>query len=142
MADMEMVDRTGGRPVYTVCYFTSAVTPEFLESLREEFQILGNIELVVSGPNDLPSCSPPGHIISRVFSSRPQLAIPPLFRQLPFSMFDNLYRMKSAPLSTGSYYFQGYQGTIISGCPYSNKNHKHPWLYATGEWLSGRENYD
>ncbi|GMN67630.1 hypothetical protein TIFTF001_036694 [Ficus carica] len=37
MADMEMVDRAGGRPMYTVDYFTIAITPEYLELLWEEF---------------------------------------------------------------------------------------------------------
>ncbi|GMN38347.1 hypothetical protein TIFTF001_007583 [Ficus carica] len=50
--------------------------------------------------------------------------------------------MKTAPSSTRSYYFQGYQGTFIPGCSDSNKNCKHLWFYATGKWLSGRENYD
>lgn len=34
MADMEMVDLAGGRPMYTVDYFTLAVTSQYLESLR------------------------------------------------------------------------------------------------------------
>lgn len=55
MADIEMVDRTGGRPVYTVDYFTTTVTPQYLESFREEFQIPSDVALVVLGPNDLPS---------------------------------------------------------------------------------------
>ena len=62
MTDMEMVDWAGGHPVYTVDYFSSTVTPEYLESLREEFQIPDDIELVVSGPNDLPFRLPPGHV--------------------------------------------------------------------------------
>ncbi|GMN19420.1 hypothetical protein TIFTF001_039814 [Ficus carica] len=33
--------------------------------------------------------------------------------ELPFSAFQNLYRMKSAPAYSGSYYFQGYQGTFM-----------------------------
>ncbi|GMN53243.1 hypothetical protein TIFTF001_022391 [Ficus carica] len=35
---MEMVDRVGGRPMYTVNYLTTAVTPQNLESLREDFR--------------------------------------------------------------------------------------------------------
>ncbi|GMN40086.1 hypothetical protein TIFTF001_009310 [Ficus carica] len=49
------LDRAGGRPVYTMDYFTSAVTPEYLESLWEEFEIPSDVELVVPGPNDLAS---------------------------------------------------------------------------------------
>lgn len=62
MADMEMVHRARDRPVYMMDYFTSMVTPEYLESLREEFQILNNIDLVVPCPNDLASRLPSGHI--------------------------------------------------------------------------------
>ena len=62
MAYIEMVDRVGGRPVYMVDYFTSTVTPKYLESLQKEFQILGDVELVVLGPNNLPSLPPSSHI--------------------------------------------------------------------------------
>ena len=41
--------------------------------------------------------------------------------ELPFRVFQNLYRMKSAPSSTGFYYFQGFKGTFITGCPNSDK---------------------
>lgn len=54
MEDMEMVDWARGRLVYTVDYLTSAVTPEYLESLLEEFQIPGDVELIVPSLNDLP----------------------------------------------------------------------------------------
>ncbi|GMN28123.1 hypothetical protein TIFTF001_044203 [Ficus carica] len=53
--------RADGGPVYNVDYFTSAITPEFLDSLQEEFQSPRNVELVVPGPNNLPSRPPPGH---------------------------------------------------------------------------------
>ena len=49
---MEMVDRAGGYLLNMMDYFTSAVTPEYLESMWEEFQILGDVELVVLGLND------------------------------------------------------------------------------------------
>ena len=52
---MEMVDLAGGHPVYTVDYFTSAVTSQYLESLREEFGIPNDIVLMVPGPTDMPS---------------------------------------------------------------------------------------
>ena len=55
MVDMEMVDWADGHSVYTVDYCTSAVTPEFLDSLLEEFQIPREVELVVPGPKNLPS---------------------------------------------------------------------------------------
>ena len=37
MADMEMVNRVRDCPVYMVDYFTSTVTPKYLEPFREEF---------------------------------------------------------------------------------------------------------
>ncbi|GMN21220.1 hypothetical protein TIFTF001_047251 [Ficus carica] len=61
-ANMEMVDLVGGLPVYTVDYFTSAVTPRYLSALREEFRIPGEVDLVVPGERDLPSRPPPGYI--------------------------------------------------------------------------------
>ena len=55
--------------------------------------------------------------------------------ELPFRAFQNLYRMKTPPTSSGSYYFQGYQGTFITGCPDSDKSYKHLWFYTSGRWL-------
>ncbi|GMN59819.1 hypothetical protein TIFTF001_028901 [Ficus carica] len=52
--------------------------------------------------------------------------------KLPFRAFQNLYRMKSAPSSSGFYYFQGFKGTFIMGCPDSDKQFKHLWFYAGG----------
>ncbi|GMN48206.1 hypothetical protein TIFTF001_017392 [Ficus carica] len=59
-ADREMVDRAGDRPVYSVDYFISAVTLLYLTALREEIEIPNYMELIVPGPNDLPSRSPLG----------------------------------------------------------------------------------
>lgn len=170
---MEIVDWAGGRPVYMVDYFTSEVTPQYLESLREEFQILGDIEMVVPGPNVLPSRLPPGYVTLSVEFFRVGLRLPfhPFLRgafwrlnvapmqlnanayriliscfvlwakyycaELPFRVFHNLYRMKTTPSLTGSYYFQGYQGTFITGYPDS----KYLLFYAAGRWLSGRLDY-
>ena len=50
--------------------------------------------------------------------------------------------MKSSPASSGSYYFQGYKGTFITGCPDSDKQFKHHWFYAGGWWLHGHLPYD
>ncbi|GMN52756.1 hypothetical protein TIFTF001_021886 [Ficus carica] len=55
--------------------------------------------------------------------------------ELPFRAFQNLYRMKSAPPSSGFYYFQGLKGTFITGCPDTDKQFKHLWFYAGGRWL-------
>lgn len=49
--------------MYTVDYFPTAVTLEYLGSLLEDFQILDDIELIVHGPDDLLSRPPPGHIM-------------------------------------------------------------------------------
>ncbi|GMN30330.1 hypothetical protein TIFTF001_049605 [Ficus carica] len=57
--------------------------------------------------------------------------------ELPFRAFQNLYRMKSAPSSAGSYYFQGFKGTFVAKCPDSDKQFKHLWFYAGGMWLHG-----
>ncbi|GMN49677.1 hypothetical protein TIFTF001_018835 [Ficus carica] len=62
MADRDMMDRAGDRPLYSVDYFTSAVTTFYLVSLREEFAIPNNVELVVPGPNDLLPRPPLGYI--------------------------------------------------------------------------------
>ncbi|GMN65275.1 hypothetical protein TIFTF001_034341 [Ficus carica] len=61
--------------------------------------------------------------------------------ELLFRVFQNLYRMKKTPSLTGSYYFQGYQGTFIVGCPDSDKNYKYLLFHAAGRWLSGRLDY-
>lgn len=127
-----MVDRARGHPVYTVDYFTTAVTTVYLESLREEFQILGNVDWVVPGPNDLPSRPPPGHVplSMEFFRASLRLLFHPCLRrvlrrlnvapiqlnaniyrilisyfilwtnyfwsELPFSVFQNLYRLKNS----------------------------------------------
>ncbi|GMN46314.1 hypothetical protein TIFTF001_015505 [Ficus carica] len=57
--------------------------------------------------------------------------------ELPFRAFQNLYRMKSASSSAGSYYFQGFKGTFVAKCPDSDKQFKHLWFYAGGRWLHG-----
>lgn len=58
--------------------------------------------------------------------------------ELPFSMFQNLHRIKITPSSTGSYYLQDYQGTFFARSLDSDKSYKHLRFYVTGKWLSGR----
>ncbi|GMN18671.1 hypothetical protein TIFTF001_050824 [Ficus carica] len=60
---------------------------------------------------------------------------------MPFTAFQNLYRMKSAPSAKGFYYFQGFKGTFITGCPDSDKQFKHLWFYAGGTWLHEHLSY-
>ncbi|GMN74639.1 hypothetical protein TIFTF001_053189, partial [Ficus carica] len=62
-------------------------------------------------------------------------------RKMPFTAFHNLYRMKSAPSVKGFYYFQGFKGTFITGCPDSDKQFKHLWFYAGGAWLHEHLSY-
>ncbi|GMN20967.1 hypothetical protein TIFTF001_040008 [Ficus carica] len=176
-ADAEMVELAGDRPVYTADYYTSAVTPRYLAALRREFSIPDEVDLVVPGPNDLPSRPPPGHIALSAEYFRAGLRLPfhPFLRRaltsfnvspaqlnanayriligcyvlwaakfsetLPLFAFQNLYRMKTAPSSKGFYYFQGFKGTFITGCPDSDKQFKHLWFYAGGRWLHGDLSY-
>ncbi|GMN20405.1 hypothetical protein TIFTF001_043081 [Ficus carica] len=163
MADAEMVGLAGDRPVYTADYYTSAVTLRYLAALRREFSIPDDVDLVVPGPNDLPSRPPSGHIALSAEYFRAGLRLPfhPFLRRaltsfnvspaqlnanayriligcyvlwaakfsetLPLFAFQNLYRMKTAPSSKGFYYFQGFKGTFITGCPDSDKQFKHLW---------------
>ncbi|GMN48526.1 hypothetical protein TIFTF001_017704 [Ficus carica] len=176
-ADAEMVELAGDRPVYTVDYYTSAVTLRYLAALRREFSIPDDVDLVVPGPNDLPSRPPSGHIALSAEYFRASLRLPlhPFLRQaltsfnvspaqlnanayrilvgcyvlwaakfsetLPLFAFQNLYRMKTAYSSKGFYYFQGFKGTFITGCPDSDKQFKHLWFYAGGRWLHEHLSY-
>ncbi|GMN22690.1 hypothetical protein TIFTF001_043565 [Ficus carica] len=176
-ADAEIVGLAGDRPVYTADYYTSAVTPRYLAALRREFSIPDDVDLVVPGPNDLPSRPPSGHIALSAEYFRAGLRLPfhPFLRRalasfnvspaqlnanayriligcyvlwaakfsetLPLFAFQNLYQMKTAPSSKGFYYFQGFKGTFITGCPDSDKQFKHLWFYAGGRWLHGDLSY-
>ena len=61
--------------------------------------------------------------------------------ELPFRAFQNLYHMKLASSSSGFYYFQGFKGTFITGCPDFDKQFKHLWFYMGGRWLHGHLAY-
>nr|GMN67058.1 hypothetical protein TIFTF001_036115 [Ficus carica] len=174
----EMVELADGRPVYSVDYFTSSITPRYLAALREEFDVPPGVELLAPGADDLPSRPPPGYITLSAEYFRAGLRLPfhPFLRraltrlnvalaqlnanayrilvgcyilwmrnfaaEIPFKAFQNLYRMKSAPSSTGFYYFQGFKGTFITSCPDSDKQFKHLWFYAGGRWLHGELPYN
>ena len=58
--------------------------------------------------------------------------------EMPFRAFQILFRMKTAPASSKSYYFQGYLGTFITGCLDSDKQFKHLWFYVGSRWLHGQ----
>lgn len=170
-SDQEMERLAGGRPLHSVDFHTSAVTPAYLATLRREYQIPDNVELRAPGRDDLPSRPPAGFITLSAEYFRAGLRLPfhPYLRralttlnvapaqlnanayrilvgcfilwakhcleEMPFRAFQNLYRMKSAPSSAGSYYFQGFKGTFITKCPDSDKQFKHLWFYAGGRWL-------
>ncbi|GMN29034.1 hypothetical protein TIFTF001_044307 [Ficus carica] len=172
-SDQEMAELAGGFPVFSVDFFTSAVTLGYLAALRREFQIPAEVELRVPGENDLPSRPPPGYITlsAEYFRAGLRLPLHPFLRraltrlnvapaqlnanayrilvgcfilwaknfatELPFRAFQNLYRMKSAPSSAGSYYFQGFKGTFVAKCPDSDRQFMHLWFYAGGRWLHG-----
>ncbi|GMN60234.1 hypothetical protein TIFTF001_029321 [Ficus carica] len=123
------VDRARGRPVYTVEYFITAVNPEYLESLRVEFLIPDEIELIVLSPDDLSSRPPLDHVTLSAKFFWAGLRLPSTyFRDRCFG-------------DLTLYYLHGYQGTIIAGNPDSDMNYKHLWFYATGKWLFGRNDY-
>ena len=174
MSDAEAEQLAGGLPVYTMDYFTTGVTEDYLAALRNEFNIPDSVELVVPGPGDLPSRPPPEHITLSAEFFRAGLRLPfhPFLRraltafnlapiqlnanayrilvgcyilwrktfgaEMSVEVFQNVYRMKSSPSSLGSFYFQGHQGTFITGCPDSDKQFKHLWFYAGGAWMHGR----
>ena len=85
MADMEMVDRAGDRPMYIVDYFITTITSQYLESLQEEFGIPNDVEMTVSGPNNLPSQLPPGYITlsAEFFRAGLRLLFHPFLRKAP-----------------------------------------------------------
>ncbi|GMN39649.1 hypothetical protein TIFTF001_008874 [Ficus carica] len=139
-ADTEMVDLAGDRPVYSVDYFTTAVTPRYFAALWEEFSIPDDVDLVVPGETDLSSRPPPDYITlsTEYFLRRAlhRLNVAPaqlnanayrilvscfvlwtkhFAAELSFRAFQNLYRMKSAPSSSVFYYFQGDVHYGVSG---------------------------
>ncbi|GMN51469.1 hypothetical protein TIFTF001_020610 [Ficus carica] len=168
-----MAELARGFPVYSVDFYTSAMTPGYLAALRRDFQIPAEVDLRVPGENDLPSRPPPSYISlsAEYFRAGLRLPLHPFLRraltllnvapaqlnanayrilvgcfilwaknfaaEMPFRAFQNLYRMKSAPSSAGSYYFQGFKGTFVAKCPDSDKQFKHLWFYAGGRWLHG-----
>ncbi|GMN63957.1 hypothetical protein TIFTF001_033009 [Ficus carica] len=172
-SDQEMAELAGGFPVYSVDFYTSAVTPGYLAALKRDSQIPAEVDLRVPGENDLSSRPPPGYISlsAEYFRTGLRLPLHPFLRraltrlnvapaqlnanvyrilvgcfilwaknfatELPFQAFQNLHRMKSAPSSAGSYYFQGFKGTFVAKCPDSDKQFKHLWFYAGGRWLHG-----
>ncbi|GMN20742.1 hypothetical protein TIFTF001_043161 [Ficus carica] len=134
-ADAEMVGLAGDRPVYTADYYTSAVTPRaglrlpfhpFLRRALTSFNV-SPAQLNANAYRILIGC----YVLwAAKFSET-----------LPLFAFQNLYRMKTAPSSKGFYYFQGFKGTFITGCPDSDKQFKHLWFYAGGRWLHGDLSY-
>ncbi|GMN70023.1 hypothetical protein TIFTF001_039067 [Ficus carica] len=151
-ADAEMVELAGDRPVYTADYYTSAVTLRYLAALRREFRIPDDVDLVVPRPNDLPSRPPSGHITlsAKYFRAGLRLPFHPFLRRAltnlnvaPAQLNANAYRVldEDGSLVQGVLLLPGLQGMFIIGCPDSDKQFKHLWFYAGGQWLHRHLSY-
>ncbi|GMN69338.1 hypothetical protein TIFTF001_038391 [Ficus carica] len=105
-ADAEMVELAGDRPVYTADYYTSAVTLRYLAALRREFSIPDDVDLVVPGPNDLPSRPPSGYIALSAEYFRAGLRLP--FHPFPRRMLTS-FNVSPAQLNANAY-------RILIGC--------------------------
>nr|GMN73997.1 hypothetical protein TIFTF001_052293 [Ficus carica]GMN74001.1 hypothetical protein TIFTF001_052294 [Ficus carica] len=105
-ADAEMVELAGDRLVYTADYCTSAVTLRYLVALRREFSIPDDVDLVVPGPNDLPSRPPSGHIAlsAEYFRAGLRLSFHPFLRRALTS-----FNVSPAQLNANAY-------RILIGC--------------------------
>ncbi|GMN60542.1 hypothetical protein TIFTF001_029628 [Ficus carica] len=57
MVDMKMFDRAEGRPIYTVNYFTSAVTPEYLDGVLPNWPTPAFSPLSQEGAPETKRCS-------------------------------------------------------------------------------------
>lgn len=88
-----MMERAGDLPVYSVDNFLLPVTTAYLEALREQFEILDDVELIVPGPNDLSSRPLPGCVTLSTEFFREGLHLPfhPFLRR-------TLARLNMAPM--------------------------------------------
>ncbi|GMN64704.1 hypothetical protein TIFTF001_033781 [Ficus carica] len=116
-----MVELARDRPVYTADYYTSAVTLRYLTALRREFSIPDDVDIVVPGPNDLPSRPPSGHIALSAEYFRAGLRLPfhPFLRRSltslnisPAQLNANAYRDEDGSLVQGVLLLPGLQGDV------------------------------
>ncbi|GMN43141.1 hypothetical protein TIFTF001_012342 [Ficus carica] len=101
-SDQEIAEHAGGFTVYSVDFYTSAVTPGYLAALRRDFQILAEVDLRVPDENDLPSRPPLGYIAlsAEYFRAGLRLPLHPFLRRaltqlnvVPAQLNANAYRI-------------------------------------------------
>ncbi|GMN66718.1 hypothetical protein TIFTF001_035777 [Ficus carica] len=124
---------------------------QYLESLREEFWIPGDVKIVVPGPNDLPSRPPPGYVTLSMefFQAKLRLPFHPFLRRAlrrlnvaPMQLNANAYRI----LISYFVFWTKYYCTKLSFRAFSEfvPDENNPVVVEVlliPRWLSGRLDY-